>query len=103
MIRTALITLVGLALAACGTTGDPAPMLDPLPSSICAPVEPEPQGPDMTPDQQTAGDAAVIVALGETIGVPLIRHREVEHPAWGRRQAERLEDAVAYCATRAAR
>lgn len=92
------------ALAACGTTGvEPRPALDPLPSSICAPVESEPQGPALTPEQQTTGDAAVIVALGEAIGVPLIRHREVEHPAWGRRQAERVKDAVAYCQERAAR
>jgi len=101
---TLAAVMAALGLTACGTTGvEPRPALDPLPSSICAPVEVEPQGPALTPEQQTTGDAAVIVALGETIGVPLIRHREVEHPAWGRRQAERVKDAAAYCAERAAR
>ena len=102
MIRTVLVTLAALSLAACGTTGvPPRAALDPLPAAICAPVEAEPQGPAITPDQQTTGDAAVIVALGEALGVPLIRHREVEHPAWGRRQAERVKAGVDYCASRA--
>lgn len=98
--RLVLLLAAGL-LSACGTTGvPPRAALDPLPASICAPVEAEPQGPAITPDQQTTGDAAVIVALGEALGVPLIRHREVEHPAWGRRQAERVKAGVDYCASR---
>lgn len=103
MIRNALVLVATLALVGCATTGAdvPIPPLDPLPAAICAPPEPEPQGPAITQDQQTAGDAAVIVALGEALGIPLIRHREVEHPAWGRRQAERVRAGAEYCASRA--
>lgn len=100
-MRVLVIMGASLTLAACGHGGQTViTPLDPLPASICAPPEPEPQGPDLTPEQQTAADVGVIVALGETVGVPLIRHREVEHPAWGRRQAERVKAAADYCATR---
>lgn len=97
----ALVLLAALAVAGCATTRGPVAVpLDPLPASICAPPEPEPQGPAITPDQQTAGDVGVIRALGEALGIAIIQHREVTHPAWGRRQAERVRAGAEYCAAR---
>lgn len=101
MTRLALSALVVLSLAACKTPGSiVATPLDPLPTAICAPIEPEPQGPALTPDQLTTADAAVIVALGEALGIPYIRWLAVEHPAWGRRQADRVQAGAAECARR---
>lgn len=101
MTRLVLSTLVVLSLAACQTPGTTvATPLDPLPTALCAPLEPEPAAPVLTDDQLTTADAAVLVALGEALGIPYIRHWAVEHPAWGRRQADRVAAGVAECARR---
>lgn len=95
MIRHRLIiwTLSAL-LAAC----DPAPTIEgavpiPPPASVCAEIEAEPVAPDLTPEQRLALDVATVRVLGQELAVPLIRFRDVSHPAWGRRQAERIRAA----------
>lgn len=93
-----LLGLVGaLALAACQTTS-PVVVADPCPTVASAPAEPEPQAPVLTDAQRLAVDVAIIRALGEPLGAAVIRWTDVEHPAWGRRQAARVEATAAWCA-----
>lgn len=86
-----LIWTASAALAAC----DPSPEVEgavpiPPPASACAEIEPEPVAPVLSPEQRLALDVATIKVLGQELAVPVIRFRDVAHPAWGRRQAERV-------------
>ena len=91
----ALVLIAAGAVAACS----PTHRLDvaPLPSVACAAVEPEPVAPAITDVQRLSVDVATINAVGVDLAVPLIRFRDVEHPAWGRRQAARLEEIRKSC------
>lgn len=95
MIRHRLViwTLSAL-LAAC----NPTPPIEgavpiPPPASVCAEIEAEPVSPELTSDQRLSLDVATVRVLGQDLAVPLIRFRDVSHPAWGRRQAERIRAA----------
>lgn len=90
-MRSRLIvwTLAGL-LAACTPTPPVEGVVLPPPASVCAEPEAEPVAPDLTPEQRLALDVATVRVLGQALAVPVIRFRDVEHPAWGRRQAERV-------------
>lgn len=85
-----LIWTACAGLAAC----DPSPPVEgviiPPPASACAEVEAEPTPPVLTSEQRLALDVATITVLGQELAVPVIRFRDVGHPAWGRRQAERV-------------
>lgn len=99
MRHAVLSSLCAVALAACATT-EPAPQ----PLVLCdaaagAPVEPEPQPPVLTDAQRLAADVAVVTTLGPDLGAALIRWTDVEHPAWGRRQAARVAATAGWCAS----
>lgn len=91
----ALVLIVAVAVSACS----PTQRLEvvPLPAVACAAVEPEPVAPEITEVQRLSVDVATINAVGVDLAVPLIRFRDVEHPAWGRRQAARLEEIRKSC------
>lgn len=98
----ASVVLLGLSLAACGTTGTsmpPAP-LDPCPVSAVAPGETAPVGPQLTPAQQLAVDRGVIAALGAELAAAYVQWRDVDYPAWARRQAARVTVTSDWCAAR---
>lgn len=80
-------------LAACAPKPPVEGVVIPPPAAVCAEVEAEPSAPDLTPEQRLALDVATVRVLGQDLAVPLIRFRDVAHPAWGRRQAERLRAA----------
>lgn len=94
----ALVLIAAVAVAACS----PTQRLEvvPLPAVACAAVEPEPVSPVITDVQRLSVDVATINAVGVDLAVPLIRFRDVEHPAWGRRQANRLEEIIKSCPNR---
>lgn len=100
MTRWAMLGVAMLALGACDRPVPVAPLVDQCPVSATAPVESEPQGPVLTDAQRQSADVAIIVAVGDVVGVEVIRHSDVEHPAWGRRQAARVEATRAWCAAR---
>lgn len=89
------VLVCALALASCGPTKRVD--VQPLPAVACADVEPEPMAPAITEVQRLAVDVATINALGVDLAVPVIRFRDVDHPAWGRRQAARLEEIRKSC------
>lgn len=96
-MRSASIALAAaLALAACDRPLPVQPLTQ-CPVSATAPVEPEPAAPVLTEAQRAAVDVAIIVALGEPLGVALIRWTDVEHPAWGRRQGARVTATGEWC------
>lgn len=97
MYRTLAIAAV-LALAACDRPVPVQPLAQ-CPVSATAPVEPEPAAPVLTEAQREAVDVAIIMALGEPWGVAVIRWTDVEHPAWGRRQAARVTATSDWCAS----
>lgn len=88
---SALILLA--ALAACTPNPPVEGVVLPPPAVVCAEDEAEPIAPDLTAEQRLALDVATIRVLGQEVAVPLIRFRDVAHPAWGRRQAERVRAA----------
>jgi len=95
MRRASVVLCVSALLAGCAhLPAAPKPACN---IAASAPVEPEPQPPALTPEQRTAADVALITALGEPLGVALIRWTDVEHPAWGRRQAARVTAVRAAC------
>jgi len=100
-MRTVIASLALLTLSACATDGSlpPAP-LDPCPTSAGGPVEPAPVGPVLTPVQQLAVDTGLIRALGPELGAAYVQWRDVDYPAWARRQAARVTVSVAWCASR---
>lgn len=100
MTRWAALGVAVLALGACDRPLPLAPVVDQCPVSATSPVEPEPQGPALTEAQREAADVAIIVAIGDVVGVRVIRHSDVEHPAWGRRQAARVTATAAWCVAR---
>lgn len=89
-----MIIIGALVLAGCETTRPP---VAPLPAVVCAEVEPEPVAPVVTSEQELAIDIAIARAVGEEIGAAWIRYRDVALPAWGRRQAARLEEGRKLC------
>lgn len=89
-----LVLMCALLLAGCETTKPP---VQPLPAVICAQVEHEPVAPAVTDEQALAIDIAIARAVGEAIGAAWIRYRDVALPAWGRRQAARLEEGRKLC------
>lgn len=89
---TALIAAVTLA----GCIDRPVPV-EPLVLCDTQPVEPEPVKPMLTPAQRLAADVAIVTALGPDLGAAVIRWTDVEHPAWGRRQAARVAANLAAC------
>ena len=92
-MRGAVIVLA-LALAGCGGVELAPPV---LPVALCADPEPEPVGPVISIDQEVSSDVASIRALGPDLALALKKFRDVDHPAWGRRQAERLKEARRIC------
>lgn len=96
-MRSPTLVLVAgalLAPAGCASTPVTAPI---CPASATAPVEAEPVAPALTEAQRQAADVAIILALGEPLGAALIRFTDVEHAAWGRRQAARVTATRAWC------
>ena len=94
---------IALALIVTGCAGTPrvvTPPLDPCPSAVSAPLEPEPQGPALTPLQQLAADAGLIRALGPDLAAAYTQYRDVDHPAWARRLAVRVAQGAAWCTAR---
>lgn len=90
-----LIWTAAALLAACAPTPPVEGVVIPPPASVCAEVEAEPVAPDLTSEQRLALDVATVRVLGQELAVPVIRFRDVAHPAWGRRQAERIKQARA--------
>lgn len=89
-----VIWTASASLAACAPQPDVSGAISmPPPASVCAEIEAEPVAPDLTPEQRLALDVATVRVLGQDLAVPVIRFRDVAHPAWGRRQAERLRAA----------
>lgn len=88
---TALVA--SLCVVACTPTPPVEGVVIPPPAVVCAELEPEPTPPSLTDEQRLALDVATIRVLGQEVAVPLIRFRDVAHPAWGRRQAERVRAA----------
>jgi hypothetical protein len=80
-----------------GCTDRPVPV-KPLVLCDSQPVEPEPPKPALTDAQRLAIDVAIIQAVGPDLGTAIIRWTDVEHPAWGRRQAARVAADVERCA-----
>lgn len=62
----------------------------PPPSSVCAPAEIEPMRPALSSAQRLALDGATIRVLGEVLAKEYILS-DVQHAAWGRRQALRVQ------------
>lgn len=91
MHRAGLILLAGLA--ACTPKPPVEGVALPPPAVVCSELEPEPVGPVLSEEQRLALDVATVRILGQEVAVPLIRFRDVAHPAWGRRQAERVRAA----------
>lgn len=89
---------IALALMVTGCAGTPP--LDPCPAAVSGPLEPEPQGPDLTAVQQLAADAGLIRALGPDLAAAYTQYRDVDHPAWARRQAARVAVGAAWCIAR---
>lgn len=85
--------ILAAALAACTPTPPVEGVVIPPPAVVCAELELEPTSPVLTDEQRLALDVATIRVLGQEVAVPLIRFRDVAHPAWGRRQAERVRAA----------
>lgn len=88
-----LIWTLAAVLAACTPTPPVEGVVIPPPSAVCAEIEAEPMAPVLTPEQRLALDVATVRVLGQDLAVPVIRFRDIEHPAWGRRQSERLRQA----------
>lgn len=101
-MRRASCLLVAALLAGCTPTivDPPIVPLDPCPASALAEPEAEPVAPQISPDMQMVADAALIYALTGDVAAALIRYRDVDHPAWGRRQAERVRATQAWCQAR---
>lgn len=93
MRRASVVGALCLALAACATT----PSVQPLVLCDTQPVEAEPVAPMLTDAQRLAADVALVGALGPVLGAAVIRWTDVEHPAWGRRQAARVAANLAAC------
>ena len=87
--RLIIWSLAGL-LAACTPKPPVEGVTIPPPASVCAELEAEPVAPALSPEQRLALDVATVRVLGQDLAVPVIRFRDVDHPAWGRRQAERV-------------
>lgn len=95
-MRSRLIAwTIAATLAACAPKPPVEGVVIPPPASVCADLEPEPTAPVITLEQRLALDVATVRVLGQDLAVPFIRFRDVEHPAWGRRQAERIRQARA--------
>lgn len=96
------VTLLGFGLAGCETTPDPTIIreLDPCPATATAAVEPRPERPALTAEQQSALDRAVILALGEPLAIAVIGFTDVLLPAYTNRQVERIEQTRGWCAGR---
>lgn len=89
-----LVIIGALAMSGCETMKE---QVAPLPAVVCAEVEPEPVAPAVTSEQELAIDIAIARAVGEEMGAAWIRYRDVAFPAWGRRQAARLEEGRKLC------
>lgn len=95
-----LILALPFLLAACAH--NEVPPIEPIvtvcdSASVTAEVEPEPEAPTMTDAQREAMDMAMIGALGATLAASVTLYREIAHPAWGRRQASRVEAIQSLC------
>jgi hypothetical protein len=92
-MRLSLIValVAALTLPACQSIRALPGVEVPPPPSACAPVEDEPKRPSLTGDQLLKLDAAAIAALGLPLAQSFIRWADVDHPAWGRRNAARVE------------
>lgn len=99
-----LSTLSGLTLiywmAACAPVPEPQALVLPCPASATAEVEVEPVAPALDAAQRLAVDVAIVQAVGPVLGSAVIRFTDVDHPAWGRRQAARVEMTKAACEAR---
>lgn len=89
MRRGLAIALVAL-LGAC-ITRPPVVTVSGCSALSQTPVEAAPVIPELTEAQRQALYKAAFVALGEVLTVSWVRAVEVSHPAWGRRQAARVE------------
>ena len=91
--------IVMLALAGCNPRMErPAPVAPIIcPASATAALEPAPSRPNLSQSQQDAFDVAVITALGENLGVALIRFLDAEQPAYQDRLQARIENTRVWC------
>lgn len=102
MTRAALTLALALclcvALPACGETPAPEPV-QPIvcPASASAALETAPLRPNLSQTQQDAFDVAVITALGEDLGVAVIRFFDAEQPAYQGRLQARIEATRVWC------
>jgi hypothetical protein len=97
-LTIALAVCLTVALPACGETPEPRPVQPIIcPASATASLEAEPVRPTMTPEQQTAFDVAAILALGEDMGVAIIRYFDAEQPAYQGRLQARIEATRVWC------
>lgn len=89
MKRLALAAVLGLSACATGEKPDLV-----VPASLCAEVAPEPSV-SLPEDVLLKLDMVTVEVLGVEVAIPYIQARDVDRPAWGRRNAERLRQAQA--------